>query len=1036
MVYADAPNRRMGVETLLVDTPHAPVITVRIERSDHREARGVVTVKAVALPLATDADRRRLEAARQEASACLAFPDLARDNESADAFAAAASLHDENGDRLNQGLALLHAAGVRYAMLADWAGAARLAAQAVEALGAAEAMESAAFAMRVEGAALDQMAKTTAHDPGAQDATLARARRQLTAALEAFQAAGNDYQAGYALNYRGVSFHDAGDYESARADYQEALDSFRRAGDRPAQAISLQSLALLNHQSGRLADAMRDFDQALALIPREEEPENYAHTLHNSALPLRFLGRFDEAIARFYEAGQILHERGDRDGEARALHGLATTLMYAGEPERAAELLRSAIRLRGETGSRREQAISLFVLGQIEREAGHLETAIAQHQQALRLMSAPRDRAQAHLWLAKDFMTAGNVAAARRELDQILQLELPATHRHLGLALAELGDLESAAGRRDAARDYFARALRIQQANGSELDLAQTLHRRAAAMARTGDHKSALTDVNAALELFDAIGLQGLQAESRAAFRASYRDAVELRIATLLADAQSVDGRGQSAEAQRLLRLALATSDQARARLLADSLDPTSRAGVAPDELIGKRTEAYERLAGKRQQKERLLDAANPDVARVATLTREIELLRTEATLIESRIARLEAVSGQRVVTSAEELAQSAPPDVLVAEYFVGRSRGWLFEIRNGRIVVHPLPASAEIEKLARELHLAWRSPATSAHDRLAASRPLERLLFGPLADAVPSSGIQIIPDGALHLVPLALLARQAWPQLPPGSARVAPALSVMRNRSEADRSAPDWTLAVIADPIYAPDDSRIQSAVRVSAVAKHALMTRSARDLNALQRLPSTAIEARELLALVHDPSRALALVGPDANRQKVTQAPLDRYRIVHFATHAFADGMDPALATLALSQWTVDGRPQDGALRQYDITRMRLNADLVVLSGCDTALGRNIAGEGPIGLSHAFLRSGAISVVSTLWQVADRSTAELMREFYRQMLVNGRNAPVALQLAQDHVRRQTKWSDPYYWAGFQLISNARIEAGNNNVN
>ena len=157
-----------------------------------------------------------------------------------------------------------------------------------------------------------------------------------------------------------------------------------------------------------------------------------------------------------------------------------------------------------------------------------------------------------------------------------------------------------------------------------------------------------------------------------------------------------------------------------------------------------------------------------------------------------------------------------------------------------------------------------------------------------------------------------------------------------------------------------------------------------------------------------------------------------LDQYRIVHFATHALADSQDPALATLALSQWDAAGKPLDGALRLYDITQLRLNADLVVLSACDTALGREIAGEGPIGLSQAFLRSGAQSVLATLWQVPDTSTAALMREFYRQLLTNKRDASVALQLAQDYIRKQPRWSDPYYWAGFQLISMAQIDRNN----
>jgi CHAT domain-containing protein len=249
-----------------------------------------------------------------------------------------------------------------------------------------------------------------------------------------------------------------------------------------------------------------------------------------------------------------------------------------------------------------------------------------------------------------------------------------------------------------------------------------------------------------------------------------------------------------------------------------------------------------------------------------------------------------------------------------------------------------------------------------------------------------------------------------------------------------AAEAAPTGALAIIADPVYEGSDPRIAgSGYEPRAGELHLPQIASGRA--ALRRLPATAIEARELAALANDAPRTLVLIGSDASRNAVLRAPLERYRFIHFATHAFADARDPALARLALSNYAADGRPVDGALRLYDITRLRLHADLVVLSGCDTALGREIAGEAPIGLSQAFLRSGAHAVVATLWQVPDSSTAVLMREFYRQMLEQGRSVPDALARAQALLRRQQRWKDPYFWAGFQLVSNTGADHFNYNV-
>ncbi len=1027
--FADAPNRRMGIETLLLESPHEKSVSIRIERNDHGEARGTVTVEAVTLPVTTEGDKRRLEAAKLEARAGQQFSDLSKGAETAAAYATAADLHEKNGDDRRAGIALLHAAGARYARLADWRGAADLAERAGRELDGGDAPELAAFALRVEGAALDQVADASDLELSTRNETITRARQRLAEAAERLAALGLEYEAGYALNYRGVSFLEAGERDAARADFQKALGSFQKAHDKPAQALSLQSLALMSHEDGRLADSVREFDEALSLIPRDQDPENYAHTLHNSALPLRVLGRFDEAIARYYEAGQILHQLGDRDGEARAMHGMGTAMRYAGEPDRAGALLRAAIELRNSTGPRREQAASLNILGEIEREEGRIDSAIALHDEASALVTAPSDRARAILALVQDHIAAGNLGTARTELGKILQLDLPATHRYLGLALTELGALESLAGNADAADKAFARAIAIHKANGSDLEQAQALYRRAESRMRARDTKAVLADAAAALELFDKVGLQGTQAESRASFRATYRGVAELRIAAYLADAVAAERHKDSDQAQQLLRTAFSISDHSRAQLLLDAGASSSNANRAPAVLLTQRKEVYELLSGMRQQQDRLLEATIPDTRRLEMLNTNISLLRAKTTLIESRLAKAQHASTVSTTPDADDLVRTVPTGVLVAEYFIGEKHSWLFEIRDGLVAVHKLPGHAELDALASQLHVSWRSAARNPGNRFAVSNKLARLTLGPIESPDPGETLLIIPDGALHLVPMALLAQQEWQDMQPGSAIVAPSLSAGHTALKAQGAIARKTLAVIADPIYAANDSRIRIAARQPAPAATEQLTRGARSWNSLQRLPATAVEARELIALVDNPSQTLALIGPDANRQLVTTAPLDQYRFVHFATHAMADSQDPALATLALSRWDADGKPLDGALRLFDITQLHLNADLVVLSGCETMLGREIAGEGPVGLSQAFLRTGARSVLATLWQVSDSSTAVLMREFYRELLTNKRDASVALQLAQNYVRAQPRWSDPYYWAGFQLVSMARID-------
>lgn len=1026
-VYADAPNRRMGIETLLVEPPHDGVIVVRITRNDHRDARGTASVRAVVLPVVTDADRRRRDAARLEATACLGFPDPARGRESADQFAAAAALQEEVGEVSRFGTALLHAAGARYLRLNDWTGAADLAARAGAALETADEPARAAFALRVEGAALDMAANSDDLAAGARRRLVDRARDRLTRAATRLEALGMNYEAGYALNYRGVSFHEAGERDRARSDYRQALERFQSAGDRPAQALSLQSLAQLEFEDGRLVEATQEFEEALRLIPRDEDPESHAHTLHNSAVPLRVLGRFDEAIARFFAAGEILRGLGDRNGEARALHGMATVLLHAGETDRAKELLQASVTLRQQTGVRREQAVSLIVLGNIERDAGDPAAAIELHQQAADLVQSPRDRAMALLALAQDNMAAGRLDPARKALDQLMGLGLPQTHRDRGVALKELGTLKARQGDWSGSDAAFASALAVHELNGSELEQARTLKRRAEARFLQGDMDGTLADADAALRLFEGVGVAGTQAEGRAAFRSSYRGATELRIAALLRSARTAQQRGDDEGTQRLLQAAFVTSDRSRAHLLTDDAHGGLATADIPADWLARRRRVYDLLVGKRQRQEQLLDGIRQDDGQLAAVEKDIALLRAEAALIEGRIARRQPGSSEATGVDRSDLMQSVPEGVRIVEYFFGERGAWLFVVENGRVAAHELEDPDQLGLLARRLHESWKAPATAPADRYALSKALARAALAPLAGSASPQQLKIVPDGPLHLVPMAVLASRTWPDMKAGSAIVIPSLRAAQADRRRRHDVPEMLLAVVADPVFSRDDPRLgATAARrpPGATADHRLLTRSARDLQSMRRLPATAHEAREILGLAGNSTGVLALVGLDASRGRLESAALGRFRILHFATHAVADSRDPALAMLGLSRWDESGKPLDGALRLHDIGRWQLNADLVVLSGCDTAVGREIAGEGPLGLSHAFLQAGARSVVATLWQVPDSSTAVLMREFYRHLLADGQDAAVALQLAQDAVRRQARWSDPYYWAGFQLVS------------
>ena len=185
--------------------------------------------------------------------------------------------------------------------------------------------------------------------------------------------------------------------------------------------------------------------------------------------------------------------------------------------------------------------------------------------------------------------------------------------------------------------------------------------------------------------------------------------------------------------------------------------------------------------------------------------------------------------------------------------------------------------------------------------------------------------------------------------------------------------------------------------------------------------RLTSSLREARTISSLV-PPDQLFLALGFQASREEVLRPELAQYRNLHFATHGVLDSRRPELSKLVLSLYDERGTPQDGFLRLNDVYNLRLDADLVVLSACQTALGQEVRGEGLIGLTRGFMYAGAARVLASLWSVEDRATADLMGDFYRGMLRRGLSPAAALRKAQLEMAKNPTRKSPYYWAGFSL--------------
>ncbi|MBV9624259.1 MAG: CHAT domain-containing protein, partial [Acidobacteria bacterium] len=283
--------------------------------------------------------------------------------------------------------------------------------------------------------------------------------------------------------------------------------------------------------------------------------------------------------------------------------------------------------------------------------------------------------------------------------------------------------------------------------------------------------------------------------------------------------------------------------------------------------------------------------------------------------------------------------------------------------------------------------------------------------------------------------------APQSQPLVTQNEVVIAPSASVvaMLRREAAGRARPSKAVAVLADPVFDSHDARISvrsqiSEVRFAGAATHGNgqlprdVQRSWGDVDASGvpwRLPRLLFSRREADTIIRQMKSEDSFEAVDfqASRATAIGPDLAQYRVVHFATHAMSDSRTPALSGIVLSLVDSRGKPEDGFLRLWDIYNLHLPVDLVVLSGCQTALGRDIKGEGLVGLTRGFMYAGATRIMASLWAVDDAATAEFMAHFYQAMLKENLRPAAALRRAQLYMRDQERWrGDPYYWAAFQL--------------
>jgi CHAT domain-containing protein/tetratricopeptide (TPR) repeat protein len=856
---------------------------------------------------------------------------------------------------------------------------------------------------------------------------------------------------------------DAESKRKAITSYEAALPLWRQVPDPSWEAWTLSQVAFVYEGLGETGKAVELWYQSAALRRKTGEKYPLAITLNNLGTTLNDLGENEKALPLLEEGLALRIETNDRLGEANARGNLGLLYFRWNEYDKALDYYNQALRIRREIKNRSGESTSLITLGNLYLARGELQRALDHHIEALKIREELKSlggQADAHGAIGLDYLSAGEYARARQHWERAAALYTE-TGSKLAVASAQhnLGRISLATGDIGEAEKRFEDALKTRRAGGAKigetmtlsalcetrllqkdpgkaaeyanqgLAVARAINSRASiaanlqCLARTTAQPQAL--LNEALQLFREIGSPDEQSKTLALLAAvAPSDAAALplieesaRIAESMRGAvasSNLRATFRAARADRvdlhtgiLMRLgqterAFNTAEKARARSLVEMMGE-ARTELRQD-LSAEQAGREEQLIGAITATQRLLFRPNLPAARRRELEQKLSGAEREFDLfqIELRRAGNRYATGQYgAIATAKSIQAGLAPGSALLEFALGEKQSFVWAITAKQVQGAALPGRGQIEPRIEAFRKLAAQPVNALTARTAQARldaeaaALYKILLAPLEPVLGGvSELTVVPDGALAYLPFEALPTPGGRLLNRFRIAYAPSASTLSALRDRPRAVPSQSLFALADPAFekAP-----------------ALLAERGFDFT---RLPNTRAEVAAIRQLF---AASKVFLGVEAGEAALKSTDLTPYRYIHLAAHGYFDEANPSRSGIVLTP----GENEDGVLQAHEVMRLRMNADLVTLSACQTGLGKLLAGEGVQSLTRAFFYAGAQSLVVSLWNVNDAATAELMKSFYMN-LKRGLPRHEALRQAKLAMTRNPRWSHPYYWAPF----------------
>jgi len=885
------------------------------------------------------------------------------------------------------------------------------------------------------------------------------------------------------LNNIGGVYHDLGEKQKALEYYNQSLPLFRAVGDRSGEAATLTNIGLVYSALGEKQKALEYYTQSLALRRAVGDRRGEAATLNHIGNVYADLGEKQKALEYYSQSLPLRRATGDRGGEAATLNNIGLVYSELGEKQKALDYYSQSLPLLRAVGDRRGEAITLTNIGRVYSELGEKQKALDYYSQSLPLSRAVGDRSGEAYTLTNIGRVYSELGEKQKALDYYSQ-SLPLTRalgdrgreastlNNIGNAYSELGEKQkaldyysqslllrqtigdrdgeantlnnigivySALGEKQKALEYYSQSLPLSRAVGDRAGEALTLFNMASAKRAQNNLTQALNDIESSIKIIENLRTKIASPELRSSYFATVQDHYEFYIDLLMQLHKTNPKSGYDTKA-------LEASERSRARSLLELLQESNaniREGISPD-LLQQEKSLQQQLDAIEKQRIEALSSPNPNPTKIDEIDSGRLALLEQYQQIQSKIRtaspRYAALTQPQPLTLPEIQKQILDDNTILLQYSLGKDRSYLWVVTSTGLSSYELPKQVDIETAAKKFLEAITSPIyRNIPQKVAeASANLGQMILQPAAAQLGNKRLLIVPDGVLHYTPfqaltlaqtrgkntnVPLIVEHEIITLPSASS-----LAILR-QNYGDRKPPGRTLAILADPVFSPDDERIKGKITQATTEKleannlglnQSLLHASNRGWPP-ERLPFSRQEAQTISSLFPSASSSQK-IDFDANRATATDGSLANYQIVHFATHGFANSKNPELSGIVMSTVDDKGNLVNGFLRLTDIFNLKLAANLVVLSACQTGRGQNVKGEGMVGLTRGFMYAGAQRVAVSLWNVDDEGTSVLMQKFYQKMLQQKLAPAAALRAAQIEMMQQEKWKSPYYWAAFTL--------------